>query len=149
MSKKNLFKYAEKCLYDYVKNTARLDVIKEDLRVMRITGDVHAQQYDGVNSQSGEHSDPVFGHVAKIERKEEQIQKLERITQPITNMVKILKDSAEKGSVQNKELLDILQLRYFDKLPNDVIQDELKLTHSTFYNRRYSLVYMAVSFLGL
>ena len=42
MKDKTSFRYAEKCLYEYKRNMAGLKVLRDDLRVLEASTDVHA-----------------------------------------------------------------------------------------------------------
>ena len=71
--KTNVYRYAEKCLYSYPVNKARLKVLTEDLRVLRTGSDVHAQQYDKITGQGYIVFDPVASYVERIDKLESQI----------------------------------------------------------------------------
>ena len=108
---RTLFRYAEKCLYEYKKNLSRLDFLQEDLLRLKNAGDVKVQQYNlsiGNNSPS----DPIFSHLIKIENIEKQIDDLKRITEPITNLISDLR-ACKNFSNRKKTMLFILELYYF------------------------------------
>ena len=42
MQAREIFKFTEKCLYNYKANLSRIGVLEEDLRVLRAGSDVHA-----------------------------------------------------------------------------------------------------------
>ena len=87
MNKSDKFRFAEKCLYEYKRNLACLEVLRDDLRVAQAGLDVRAQNYQYTFNLGGEVSDPVSARLIKIEQLEERISKLERLTKPITTVV--------------------------------------------------------------
>ena len=145
--KSEKFKFVEKCLYDYPKNCAKVDVLRLDLEVLRKNGDVKAQSYDNDSRGSeGGHSDPVWSFVEQVERLEKQIFKLERITTPITRLTRELKMS--KGT-RKADLLQVLELYYFEDATSKESEDELHLDRKTLFRRRKYLVSLAGEYLGV
>ena len=149
MKQKDKFRYAEKCLYEYKRNMACLEILREDLRVERAGSDVHVQNYQYTIDFNGIHSNPVQARMIKIEQLEERIRKLERWTKPITQLEKDLTSAESLDTSRNKELYEVMKLMYFGKNPPDAIIEELKIARRTFYNRRRELVYTAISYLAL
>ena len=149
MKQKDKFRYAEKCLYEYKRNLACLEVLREDLRVEQAGTDVHAQNYQYMFNFTGEPSNPVQARLLKIETLEERIRKLERWTKPITMLLKDLTSPDSLDTSHNKELYEVLRLMYLGKNQPDAIIDELRIARRTFYNRRRELVYTAISYLAL
>ena len=149
MNKDEKFKFAEKCLYEYKRNLACLEVLKEDLRVAESGTDVKAQNYQYTFSFSGEVSDPVSARYSKIETLQNRIHYLERLTRPITNMITDFSTSdALKGS-HYKDLLQVLRLRYFGGNTPDAVMAELNIAKRTFFKRRRELVFFAGYYLAL
>lgn len=144
---KKKFRYTEKLLYDYRRNVARLDVLREDLRVKRITGDIHGQRYD--RPVDGVHavSDPVFAYIEQLERIEEQIKMLERKTAPITRLLTEMRDTGERS--KSYEQLKIFELYYVSEYTVQDVIDELNLSRTAFFRRKNALVYKAQDYLGL
>lgn len=144
--KSEKFKFVEKCLYDYPKNSAKIDVLRLDLEVLRKNGDVKAQNYEHTSRGSEGHSDPVLSFVEQVERLEKQIFKLERITTPITRLTRELKMS--KGA-RKADLLQVLELYYFEDAQSKEIEEELHLDRKTLFRRRKYLVSLAGEYLGV
>ena len=107
------FRLAEKCLYDYPKNLKRIEILTEDLKILKLNGDVHAQTYQTFGSHS-EISDPVAKHYAKIEALENQIKRLQRNTAPITRLLVDLQRFRQSKRI--KDYQQILELFYFGGL---------------------------------
>ena len=149
MKQKDKFRYAEKCLYEYKRNMACLEILREDLRIERAGSDVHVQNYQYTIDFNCIHSNPVQARMIKIEQLEERIRKLERWTKPITQLEKDLTSAESLDTSRNKELYEVMKLMYFGKNPPDAIIEELKIARRTFYNRRRELVYTAISYLAL
>ena len=149
MKEKDRFRYAEKCLYDYKRNMACLKVLRDDLRVAESSTDVHVQNYQYSFGFNGEPSNPVEARQVKIEKLHERIQMLERYTKPITGMIEDLTTPDSLNGSNNEAMMEILRLMYFGgNLPDSII-DELKISRRTFFSRRRTLVYIAISYLAL
>lgn len=151
MSKKRAgpVRLAEKCLYSYNENLARLDVLRQDLKVLRATSSVQAQRYDAVSRSRGSHSDPVMARMLHIEELERVIVWLERRTLPIQRLVADLEGPDVLQNSPKSDLLRVLRLLYFGKnLPSQVAQ-EMRVSRHFVYDRRNELRKMAVSYLGI
>ena len=149
MKELDKYRYAEKCLYEYKRNLAGLKVLREDLRVLQAGTDVHAQNYQLTFGFSGTVSDPVQARIARIEKVEERIKWLERITLPIGRLIEDITAPEVLEYSPSKGLMEILRLVYFGQNPADAVMEELKIARRTFYNRRRELVNMTISYLAL
>ena len=139
---KNLFRYTEKCLYDYPHNCTRMEMLKINVALLRIRGDVNAQSYDCVAS-SGGFSDPVFAYTVKVDSLEHKIAHLERITVPVK---KLITDLEQRQTRKNLILLKILELYYFKGVSVEVVMQEIHLSRSVFFERKYTLVKKAMRY---
>ena len=148
MKERDKFRYAEKCLYEYKRNVAGLKVLREDLRVLQAGLDVHAQSYQLTFGFEGEVSNPVHARLVKIENVEERIRKLERVVQPIKQLIEDITAPEVLDYSDNKGLVEILRLVYFGRNPIDAVIEELKIARRTFFKRRRELVNMTVSYLA-
>ena len=149
MKQKDKFRYAEKCLYEYKRNIACMEILREDLRVERAGSDVHVQNYQYTINFNGEVSNPVQARVLKIEQLEERIRKLERWTKPLTQLEKDLTSAESLDTSRNKELYEVMKLMYFGKNQPDAIIEELRIARRTLARRRRELVITAINYLGL
>ena len=143
------YRYAEKCLYEYKRNLAGLKVLREDLRVLQAGTDVHAQNYQLTFGFSGTVSDPVHARLVKIEKLEERIKWLERVTKPIELLMSDLTAPEVLEYSNSKGLMEILRLVYFGQNPAEAVMEELKIARRTFYRQRRELVNMTISYLAL
>ncbi|MBR2209760.1 MAG: hypothetical protein IJ859_13220 [Synergistaceae bacterium] len=148
MQEKNKFRYTEKCLYEYKRNIAALDVLREDLRVEQAGVDVHAQSYQLNFSFNSEPSNPVEARLIKIENLEHKIKTLERFTKPVTQLMSDLDTAENLEGSDNELLLNILKLLYFGKNTVDAVLCELHIAPRTFTRKRRELVFMASSYLA-
>ena len=148
MQEKNKFRYAEKCLYEYKRNIAALNVLREDLRVEQAGTDVHAQNYQLNFSFPGTPSNPVEMRAIKIDTLEGRIKQLERCTKPIEKMISDLDTSENLPNSNNKILLNILKLLYFGKNTVDDIIEEMNIAKRTFSRKRRELVFLASDYLA-
>ncbi len=147
MSEKNNFRHAEKCLYEYKRNLACIDILKEDLRVLKATTDVNAQNYDKPFTKNNSPSDPVAQHLIKLEQIEVRIKLLERWTKPIERLIADLSSDVLDGS-KKKGLLQVLKLFYFGNNVPDPVMEELNISRRAFFRKRRELVLMAIDYLG-
>jgi len=148
MNDKNKFRYAEKCLYEYKRNIAALDVLRDDLKIERASTDVHAQSYQLSFGFNSEPSNPPESRLIKIENLESKIKLLERRTKPITQLMADLNAPENLKGSDNKLLLDILKLLYFGKNTINAIMNELYISRRTFARKRRDLVLLAADYLA-
>lgn len=149
LNQKQKFKYAEKCLYEYKRNLACLNVLYDDLKIAKASVDVKAQSYQQ-NLASGDNvSDPVSSRVIKIEELEERIRYLERLTKPITALIEDLNSPDVLNGSYKTSLMEIVRLFYFGQNVLEVILKELNLTRRTFFRLRRELIYLAICYLAL
>ena len=142
------FRYAEKCLYEYKRNLACLNVLYDDLKVARASVDVKAQSYNNLPS-GGEVSDPVSSRVLRIEQLEERIKYLERLTKPITTLIEDLNSPDVLNGSYKAELMEVLRLYYFGQNLVEVILEKLNFAERTFYKKRRELVHITICYLAL
>lgn len=149
MKKSDKFRFAEKCLYEYKRNLACLEVLRDDLRVAEAGLDVKAQNYQYTFNFSGEVSDPVSARLIKIEQLEERINKLERITKPITNLINDLDSSDVLNGSRNKDLIQVLRLQYFGKNTHEAILQAMNIAKTTYFRMRQELVFVVICYMAL
>ena len=143
--KKDVFRFVEKCLHDYNANLSRISVLQDDIRLLRMGGDIHGQSYETIVS-NGKLSDPVSKHVEKLERLEKEVSRLKRLTTPITKLIDDLKKSR---SQKFSEYLSIITLFYFKSFTISDIALEIKKSPRTVSTRRRELVMLAARYLGI
>ena len=149
MKDKTSFRYAEKCLYEYKRNIAGLKVLRDDLRVLEAGTDVHAQNYQYSFGFTGDPSNPVEARQMKIDKLHERIQRLERYTAPITELIKDLSSPDALNGSNNTALLEVLRLVYFGGNTFDAVSSELKITRRTLFRIRRQLVCVVIGYLAL
>ena len=144
----NMFKYAEKCLYEYKRNIACLEILREDLRTEKNATDVQAQTYDTPSNFTGDPSNPVQSRIIRIERLEERIKQLERYTQPVTQLISDLNASYVREGSPKAELYALMELYYFGQNSTAIILAELHISRQSLFNRRRELVKMLMGYMG-
>ena len=149
MKRNEIFRYAEKCLYEYHSNLARLEILREDLRVLRASFDFQSKSYQSTGTPCGTASDPVANHVIKIQELEAQIKRLERNTEPITKLIESINTMELKKYSKGNEYKKILELFYFSEFSLSEVASKLKKSRQTISKRRQALVHKAVGYLGL
>ena len=133
-------------MYEYVSNKARLNILLEDLKDLRIRGDVKVQTYE--NTTGGNNiSSPVLEYIQHVELLECEVKRLQRIINPLTHMYEDLKKAPNESL--HRENLIILEEYYFSGIPEQEILNLHKWSHSTFYRKRASLVRTSIKYLGL
>lgn len=140
------FRFAERCLYDYLENVARLEALRVELRALDALSSVRGLAYDGVPG-GGEPYDAVSARLEKIERVEQNILFLERRTRPVEMLLADL-SSPYVLEPARKEMLEILRLRYLHANTWERVMSILKIGKATFLRRRRELVDMAVRYLA-
>ncbi len=144
----NMFKYAEKCLYEYKRNIACLEILREDLRTENNATDVQAQTYDAPLNFTGNPSNPVQSRIIRIERLEERIKQLERYTQPVTQLISDLNAPYVREGSPKAELYSLMELYYFGQNSTAIILAELHISRQSLFNRRRELVKMLMGYMG-
>ncbi len=145
------FRIAERCLYDYKKNLARLNILREDLRTLKAMPSVKVQDFelDDIILSAGGHSDPVMARLIRIEQLENEIAWLDRRTKPITRFVEDLKRSHPvEGSLKADFLILLKNLYFEEKLPEDVAK-VLGAGRAALYRKKQKLVKIVCQYLGL
>lgn len=140
------FRFAERCLYDYLENVARLEALRVELRALDAISSVRVQTYDGIPG-NGEPHDAVSVRLEKIEKVEQNILSLERRTRPVEMLLADLSSPYVLESAR-KEMLEILRLRYLHANTWERVMDSLQIGKTTFLRRRRELVDMAVRYLA-
>ena len=142
------FEFAERWLYDYLENVARLDVLRSELKTMDAMSSASGQTYGGA-SGADYPSDAVSTRLERIERVEQDILHCERRTKPIERLLNDLESPDVLEGSPKVELLKILRLRYFGLNAWRRVQDAVGVGRSTFARRRRELVDMAGRYLAL
>lgn len=142
------FRFAERCLYDYKANVARLEVMRTDLRFLDAISSVKVQNYDGTPG-SGYPSDSVSGRLQRIERVEENILHLERRTLPIRRLYDDLRENYVLADSPKMILRGILELFYFGENTREATAEELGLSRASFFRKKEELVRLSIRYLGL
>ncbi|GHV45880.1 hypothetical protein FACS1894204_06280 [Synergistales bacterium] len=146
MNKKSAFKFAEGCLYRYLENKARIEALREELRELG-GGHVKVQSYDE-RTGTNNYIDNVPPRIVKIDDIERQIVRIERRVLPIERLIKDL-ESPMNLSRERREMLCILQMRYFNQNTWDRTIEHMGISIHTFVKRRRQLVAITVRYLGV
>ena len=139
------FGRAESCMYNYLENIARIEALRDALKIVDLMGSAKIQNYDAQPSAAGGHTDDVSRRIEKIEMFECLIRKTERWTKPITRLICDLE--APYSSPERKEMLGILRFKYLGGNTWDRTEGLLKMNRTTVYERREALVRMAIQYI--
>ncbi len=137
-------------LEDYPANLTRIDVLKKDLEVLRAQSDVKGQIYDRVYQSQDNRSlsDPVSEYVQRLEKCEKDIQRLIRITEPITRMIQDLKSPYSLKPSLNSDFIKILGLHYFGRNPVSITLSTTGWSRASFFRKKKQLIKLAQTYLG-
>ena len=147
---RKIFRYIEKCLYEYPTKLIKLAGLVEELNIIRASGDVSGQRYDITGGWAGSgYADPVASYFAKIEQAEQRINKLAQQLNQITALYDGLKNSQTLDAVTSADYLLLLQRFYFGALPVNTFLQESDWGRSKFYSRRSGLIRLAQEYLRM
>lgn len=151
MTEKEIIKYIDECLEYYPANLTRLETMKKDLQILRMRGDVKAQNYVRIynNDTRTTYSDPVPSFVERIQYIEEEITRLMQITEPITKMIEELRSPYALDGSLNSDLLKVMGLSYFGRNRVDNILELTGWSRAGYFRKKKKLVELARSYLGL
>ncbi|MBR1603693.1 MAG: hypothetical protein IJ667_09665, partial [Synergistaceae bacterium] len=144
----DMFKYAEKCLYEYKRNLAALEILRQELQSERNSTDVHGQNYKDALSFTGTPSNPVLNRLVRIEKLEERIRQLEHYTEPVTRLIADLKAPYVREGSQKAELHSIMELYYFGQNSVAIILSELHISRQSMFRHRRTLVKTLMGYMG-
>ena len=151
MTEKEIWGFVDECLENYPANLARLDTMKKNLQILRMRGDVQAQNYVRIYNHDSRtrHSDPVPVYVESIQRIEKEIERLTQITEPITRMIEDLRSPYSLDSSLNSDFLEIMGLGYFGRNNVASILDTTGMSRAGYFRKKKQLAGLARSYLGL
>ncbi len=148
MSREYPFKFAERCLYEYQGNVARLGKLRDRLAVLYASSTAAVQNWDA-NHGKGAVGDPVAIRELKILNLEEEIKRLAERTEPITRLMANLEAPYVLEGSPKHELAQVARLYYFGGNERKTIGEKLGMEPRTLYRRRVKLVRMVVYYMGL
>lgn len=131
--------YVEKCLYEYKANLAELEVLCEERENLM---SLHGNSYE-INNSSGEH-DPV-GNI--VNQKFLLDKKILRIKKRVKAVDKLIKD-LNNNSDYEKQIAEILKLRYIQHEDKEFVKKELAISEATFWRRVRELIRLAKKYFG-
>lgn len=144
----NAYRYAERCLFDFPDNKARLQSLQEMLEILEKGASVKAQSYDAFLSGGGP-SNPVAARVEHIEQLRDEVKHLEQKVNPIQRFVNDLKAHYVLNDSPKTDMLKIMQLYYFGGNMVMSVLEALGIPKSTFFRRRDKIVKQTIYYMGL
>jgi hypothetical protein len=139
------FQFAESCMYNYLENVARVEALRDDLKV--VDSSTVVQNYGEHTAPDG-YTDSVPARMLKIDMLESLIIGLERWTNPITRVITDL-ESKYNLSPKRQEMLEILKIRYLGGNTWERTIECLKINRRTFIKRREQLVAMVIRYMHI
>ena len=142
------FRFAERCLYEFPENKARLEGLRETLNLLDEASSAATQKFDAPSAHTAT-SDNVSARLLRIEAAEEEIARLERRVKPIQRLLDDLEAPYVLDGSPKSDLLKILRLYYFGGNVSVAVARSLYINKRTLLRKRDELVRMAVRYLGL
>jgi len=139
------FRYAERCLYDYPLNSEKLDKLRDKLADLYLSSSVRAQGYEPIDHH-GEPSNPVAVRGLELIMLEARIERLERMTEPIKNLMEALDAPFVLDGTPLKDLAKVARMYYFAKMPKAEIAARLGVSRRTLYYMRERLVKLVIKY---
>lgn len=141
------FRFAERCLYEYQENVARLATLRQKLAALDASTSAHVQSFEPGHAAS--HGDPVAIRVLKRESLEEEISRLSRRTEPITRLMADLEAPYVLEGSPKFEMAKVARLYYFGGNNKAQAADKLGMGRTKFYEVRRNLVKRLIWYMGM
>ena len=141
------YRYAERVLYRYKKQSEKCAEMASEIAEMRAKGDVQVQNYNSCAGVHGRVSDPVARHVEEVMRLERRLRRMMRRVKAVDRLREDLRAGKVITITSPRNLLKILEDYY---IAGSTVSEFLAVTHwvrSTFYVRRRELVMVAGEYL--
>ena len=145
---KTPFQIAENCLYNYKLNLSKINTLRQKLSLLGPGSTLKAQSYEQRYS-GGDPPDPVAQRTEKIDTLERQIIELETRTAPVTQMIRDWSEEYGLENSQNKDMLQLLELRYFAGGTWPQVAEKLRISATSLKEWRQRLVNRAIEYLCL
>ena len=142
------FRFAERCLYEYQENVARLEKLRDRLSVLYVSSTAAVQNWN-VTHGKGAVSDPVAIRELKILNLEEEITRLAERTEPITKLKADLEAPYVLEGSPKYELAQVMKMYYFGGNDRKNAGEKLGMSRKTLYNKRKTLVKMVLYYMGI
>jgi hypothetical protein len=139
------FKSAESCMYHHLENLARIEALRDELRIVDAMSSVKIQNYEFQPGAPDGYIDNIPIRIMKIDALESLILGLERWTKPMTRLIADLE--SPYSSPERQEMLGILRFRYLGGNTWTRTEGLLEMSHATFLERRKELVRMAMGYI--
>ena len=118
--------YVERCLWDYRENLASIEMMREEIAGLK---SVNGHDYGGNSANSL--GDPVSEVCERVLKLEKNIQRVERMTKPITQMATALVGN----DIRISQMREILKLRYFEHEEKETVIRIAGVSERTYYRR--------------
>lgn len=135
---KELFRFTERCLYDYKENCARLKLKLEYLEgfTIRSSSDYSSVAELGCRIDGGGEDVPVAQRILELEDLDGEVALLRRRTEPVSELLGLLDEQAT-------ELKTLLKLKYFERRTEWEITEAMHWSARSYHRRREALVLKA------
>ena len=140
MKKDKTYRYIEGCMYNYQANQSQALELEERKKNLI---SVHGHNYEA-HVLNGE-SNPVLDRTHKVLKIETRLKKLESCIRPVRNLHQDLKEIY----TDKKQVLLILEKKYFKHETQKHIQDELHISQPTYWRRNDELMKLARQYFAL
>lgn len=144
----DMFKYAERCLYEFQGNRARIEKLRETLAALYMSTSMRGQAWEETQ-HNGEPGNPVAVRGLRIVTLEEEIKRLTGRVEPIEKLMTALEVPFVLEGTPLERLPKLIRLWYFAKLPRDRIASTLGVSRSAMFRLRQKAVELTRKYLGV
>ena len=140
MKKDKTYRYIESCMYNYNVNKNQVSELEERKKSLL---SVHGHNYEA-HRQNADWN-PVLERTHKVLKIETRIKKLEGYIRPVRKLHKDLKEVY----TDKKQILLILEKKYFKHEHQKQIQEDLHISQPTYWRRTQELMRLAKEYFAV
>lgn len=140
MTKDKTYRYIEGCMYNYQANQRQASELEEQKKSLI---SVHGHNYEAHIKDGA--SNPVLDRTHKVLKIESRLKKLESYIRPVRNLHKDL----QEVYTDKKQVLLILEKKYFKHEYQQRIQEDLHISQPTYWRRTQELMKLAKEYFAL
>ena len=140
MTKDKTYRYIEGCMYNYQANQRQASELEEQKKSLI---SVHGHNYEAHIKDGA--SNPVLDRTHKVLKIESRLKKLESYIRPVRNLHKDL----QEVYTDKKQVLLILEKKYFKHEYQQRIQEDLHISQPTYWRRTQELMRLAKEYFAL
>ena len=140
MTKDKTYRYIEGCMYNYQANQRQASELEEQKKSLI---SVHGHNYEAHIKDGA--SNPVLDRTHKVLKIESRLKKLENCIRPVRN----LHNDLQEIYTDKKQVLLILERKYFKHEHQKRIQEDLHISQPTYWRRTQELMRLAKGYFAI